>query len=325
MEISLVTNARSKEFKTKAFITQGRFHILLFKVNNMPFKRLTDMLSKIYLKSKFRIEPYDEFKRDKNALSVFLEADSTSLNFQVLEQSKSTSTEHPMEPILLRCLKDMVAVMYRIRDARTVIIYQLYQEPCGEAEMSFEEINFVPEHEIRERSDSRPGDSRYRLRKILEIEHGVTVGSTLHDMFFFKGDTLCLMMNSDMIVCKILGLETTNQEGGYKAEYLKVKIKGNDDRRQNVRKFRFDRKKQRLSYLHGKTITRSNMMNYAMIKFGEQMMTAGSIDLRELSTVLKEFNFERRWSARGEKVIGRPSIELGQGLLDSEESSVVFR
>ena len=199
-DAGLTADPESKRYKTRAFITQGRFHLLLFTVNNLDFaeRQLLNLrASRRYLK----MEPFEAFKEGKNVLSVFLETNSLTLNFQVMDQSKNTSDETSMVVTILRCFRDMVAVMYKIGATKTVIVYQMYQEEYGEVQTTFEERNFVPDEEL-DLEEAGRRRTRFRLRKIVEVEKQVVEGSALHDMFFLERDTLCLMLNSDMIIWK---------------------------------------------------------------------------------------------------------------------------
>ena len=194
-----------------------------------------------------------------------------------------------MEPTILRCFQNMIAVMYKIEEFKTVIIYELYQEEYGEIQRTFEERNFIPEEDMEETGRRR---SRTRLRQIMEVENWVVAGVNLHDMFFLDRDTLCLMINSDMVVWKILRAENESplRESTYKAEYTRIKISGHDNRRLDVRHFRLDRKGQCLYYFHGKKIWVSYLLKQYTIKYGEKMMAAGTIDLRQLNQFFMESN-----------------------------------
>ena len=79
-----------------------------------------------------RITPLEAFEDGRKLLSVFLEDGSSYLNFQELNQSRYTLKDTSMEPTTLRCFKDMIAVIYKIGKNKTVIIYQIHEEKCGQ-------------------------------------------------------------------------------------------------------------------------------------------------------------------------------------------------
>ena len=320
MDKMLMCNPESFAYKTRAFITGGRLHFLMFTVNNLPVDTRLKVLSLIFEgQREENIKPIRVFKQGRKLLSVFLEVNSSSLNFQVMDQSKNSSNEASMEATILRCFRDLVAVIYNIGQTKTVVIYQLYQEEYGEVQMTFEERNFVPDgdFDLQERGRRR---TRFRLRKILEVENWVVAGSTLHDMFFLNRDTLCLMIDSYMVVWRITGLDTENlglPRTRYKAEYLRIKIRGTDRRRMNVKKFQLDRVKQRLYYFHGKMIKKSNLISTI---YGEKIMTAGFIDISELNEFLKNKYSEKGAQEDAEQLIA-PTIGLTETLLKRERPS----
>ena len=313
---SRTTNLESYKYKTRVFITQGRLHCLMFKVNNISKVERINQNREISLEgSQQKIEPFDVFREGKRLLSVFLEDSSSSLNFQVMEQSRNTSEETSMVPTILRCLRDLIAVMYKIGKEKTVIVYKLFEEEYGDPHMSFEERNFIPDHELDLEQGGRRR-MRYRLKKLIELEKGLINGSTLHDMFFLDRETLCLMVNSDLLLWKISESGEENPETNGKGQYLKIKIRQNDDKKLNVRKFRLNRKNLVLNYLHGKIIKEPYIFEYYLSKFGHRMMAAGIIDLRKLKSYSKDLNLERGKDGEGEQNVVAPTIGLGESLLE---------
>ena len=95
---------------------------------------------------------------------------------------------------------------------------------------------------------------------------------------------------------------------------MRVKIRGNDDKSLNVRKFLLDRKKKVLYYVQGKMISKRKSRKLISSKeFAEKMVTAGTIDLSKLDQVLMENGFSGVMGGRVER--------QGVGsLFDSEES-----
>ena len=260
-----------------------------------------------------RIQPLKAFQHKKKLLSVFLEDGSSLLNFQEMSQSRYTSEDTMMEPTILRCFRDILAVMYKIGSIKTVIVYQIYEEEYGEEDqMTFEQRNFVPESETPEREGRRK--KRFKLRQLLEVDSGVLADSTLHDMFFLEKDILCLMVDSDMVVCKILGVDGDSLSTKRpKTEYFKVRIKGNDDMKLKVRKFELDRMNECLYYMHGKTITKFEKL---MVRCADKMMVAGRIDLRRLKEKLRNLGSGGRLTDEEHN----SSIELQDSILDDQPS-----
>ena len=280
----------SCRYKTKAFIAEGKLHFLLFKVNNLSnlahnYERNRGLEQGI--KRRGGVEPLNSFLAGRRLLSVFLNSSEEIMNFQELEQSRYASSDTSMDPMILRCFKDMVAVLYRVGDKKTVILYEIQEEEYLEVEINDEERMFIPEYKNADRKKRRE-----RLDQILEVDQSIMTDSTLHDMFFLERDTLCLMVGSDMVICRIFhpGLKNPTNEDKCKAEYLRVKIHGFDDKNLKVRKFQLDRVKNRRYYFHGKTIWRLQSAQRAkmMISYGEKMVAAGSIDLRGLKDKLSE-------------------------------------
>ena len=320
MHQDFMANPDSYKYKTRAFVSQGRLHFLMFKVNNLKSLRGRALFNQQPDEGyRTRIQPLDAFHKGRKVLSVFLETGSSHLNFQELNQSRYTSTDSQMEPTILRCFRDIIAVMYNIGDKKTVFIYKLYGEEFGEASLTFEDRNFLPEYEASDRTQGHK--KRFRLRQLLEVDSGVFADSTLHDMFFLEKDTLCLMVGSDMVICKILDLKSDsfmlNTEP--KVKYFKVKVRGNDDLRLNVRKFELDRKNECLYYLHGKTISKFEGVSTMLMRYADKMMVAGRIDLRRLKERLSELETDMILIDGDEK---RSSIELDESLIDGEASSI---
>ena len=316
-------DSESGRYKTRAFITQGKLHFLMFTINNLnEMEKRFQMDQILFEESQDMIEPFEAFREGRKVLCVFLETNSTSLNFQVLDQSNNTSPETSMEATVLRCFRDMIGVIYKIGEARTVVVYQIYQEEYGEVQSTFEERNFVPEYNLRSRGRRR---TRFRLRKITEVENWVVAGSTLHDIFFLKRDSLCLMIGSGLVLWRITGLDRENiqADGGYKSNYIQVPIRGYDDKKFGARRFRLDRREQMLYYFHGKKIWKSYLLKQFTIKYGEEMMTAGTINLKELYGLLRELNSERKpGEAPGEvEQMLAPTIGLTDTLLKRERPS----
>ena len=316
-------NPDSLRYKTRAFITGGRLHFLMMTVNNYATRSFRTRT----FEERLEIEPLAIFKNGKKPLSVFLEDQGSSLNFQVMEQSKNTSSETSMVPTILRCFRDLIAVMYEIGKEKTVIVYKLYEQPYGEAQGTFEERNCVPEGEIDLEEVGRR-TTRFRLKKIIEIDYGIIEMQSLHDIFFFKKDVLCLMVGSDMILWKIQNIvdfEKENPQARSKPEYFRVKIRGNDDKRMNVRKFHLDRINKRLHYLHGKTTWsfERNFYKTRMREYCDKIMVGGKIDLTELNYFLDRLDHTQK-SINHEDDLGVPLVELKQSFLDDQSSSIIL-
>ena len=316
----LMANPESFAYKTRAFITGGRLHFLFFTVNNKPTLTRIGLLGLIYEHKKKDIEPFKVFEQGRKLLTVFLETNSSTLNFQVMEQSKNSSREASMEATILRCFRDLIAIIYQIGQTKTVIVYQLYQEEYGEVQTTFEERNFVPDYQGVDLEQRGRRRTRFRLRQIEEVQDWVVGASTLHDVFFLSRDALCLMIDSDLVLWRIRGLDRDNLQTGdprSTPEYLRVKIKRFEDRRVNVRKFQLDRAKKRLYYVHGRILKKYYLLK---VDYSQKMMAAGSIDLSKLYEFLEEPNLEKVARDDVEALVA-PTIGLTETLLKRERPS----
>ena len=310
---------QSHKYKLRAFITEGRFNLLLFRVNNIkgwedPNQAIGEETTEEFGEG---IQPLKIIQDGKILLSVFLEENESFVHFQELPQSRYASEETIMLPDLLRCFKNMVAVIYKIHHTKTVIVYQIYQEEYVDPEMTQEERTFISDYQAAG-SETRT-KKRHRLRKILEVEEGIIADSTLHDVFFLKRDTLCLMIGSDMVICKISNLDqkSLRKDAEYSAEYFKVKIRAKKNRGLNLRKFQLDRINERLYYFHGKTIWKfdGKLTNSTILRYAETIMKAGSIELSGLKEILSELDYftnSKGFSKTGKRVT---SGELSENLI----------
>ena len=326
MHKGLMADPESSHYKTRAFITQGRLHFLMFKINNLSIMRKRVLfIQRLERGYRARIQPLEAFEQGITLLCNFLEDGSSFLDFQELKQSRYTSKDASMEPTIIRCFRDIIAVIYKISTIKTVIVYQIYEEEYGgEVQANLEETEVLPLPEYHTGSGTDENRrKRFRLRQLLEVDNGVLADSTLHDMFFLDRDTLCLMVDSDMVIFKILGVE----RDGYlyasqaKGEYFKVKIKGNDDPRLTVRKFELDRMNECLYYLHGKTISKFEGLSTMLMRYADKMTVAGRIDLRGLKERLSELESDML-SIDGDGNDEKPSFELGESLINAQPSSI---
>ena len=304
---------------------------MLFKVNNVqrvtsifPFN--VNLHEEILRRLVGRVEPYEAFFKARRLLGTFLEVDHPFMSFQELQQSIYASENTSMVPSILRCFRDMVGVIYKIGEKKAVILYQLYEEEFVVAQMGAPQGELLtPNQEANDLEGIR--FRRHRLRRVLEVDERVIAHSNLHDIFFLRKDVLCLMIGSEMVICRISGLaeQSIHPNTEYKTEYYRVKIRGNETRNLNIRKFRLDRIRECLYYQHGKEISNFNVKK-AETRFAEKMEMAGSIDITDVSNFLNELDFgsEKEETVGEEELKGKPSIRLDGNQMDEKEPSILM-
>ena len=241
------------------------------------------------------------FCQNKLVQATFLIDKQSDLEFQDLPQSKSASQDSCMEPITLRCFNNMIGVIYKVGYSRTLIIYEIVEERT-EAPLTFEQRNFVPDYEMQEIDTIL---QKHTLRQVLEISRNVVAGCDLHDLFFLKRELVCMMIDSQMVVCRINGLNQASDTKKCTAEYYRVPIVQNNDG-MRIRLFSYDRNTCLLYYYHG-----TAKFTFGGSQSAQDIKTAGYIDLKPLISRLSQMELIRSVGMK-KGLLRRAEVEINQ-------------